>query len=156
MSLHLEQTDAVGELLGDRLFLVLSGGGALQSANGVAVVGANVGDIGVETVAERSVSIADACTLRQVRVRDRTHETASSRKRRDDAQKTSETEHDFEERKRRLRLWMYGKSEPVTCNVGMMTSSIDREDGGGRCYLFDRGKQVEDEGDKEGRREAGR
>lgn len=63
MGLHLEETDAVIELGGDGLLLILTGRSALKSADGIAVVRANVGDIGVETAAERGVSVADTGAL---------------------------------------------------------------------------------------------
>ena len=67
MSLHLEKPDAVVELLADGLLLVLAHRGSREGADGVAVVRTDVGDVGVETAAERGVSVANARALCQFR-----------------------------------------------------------------------------------------
>lgn len=61
--LHLEQSDTIVELLGDGLLLVLAARGALECTNSIAVVRTNVSDVGIESTAERCVTIADAGSL---------------------------------------------------------------------------------------------
>ena len=63
MRLDLKEANAVVELGGERLFLVVAGHGALERADGIAVVCANVGDVRVETAAERGVAVADTGAL---------------------------------------------------------------------------------------------
>lgn len=63
MRLHLQQSNTIRQLLGNRLFLVFARRSAGNRADSVAVVSADVGDVRVETAAERCVAVADAGAL---------------------------------------------------------------------------------------------
>lgn len=126
MGLHLKQTNAIGELLRDRLLLILAHGGACQGSHSIAVVRSDVGNVRIEAAAQRGVSVADARTLYkcldgsiQNGMRNSADQAADNYKCRYETEKLNELEHDEEQKtpasfdddegRENLR-----KSEPVT------------------------------------------